>query len=272
MLPYPQRPWGWRCARPSKTTWRGHRWRCVAAPGGAARCLQARLERLGEDEALGFTFRMLEGTGASGGKAAAGRGSGSAEEEGLDCTALQAAVVACVRMAAEAAGLAEAQGQAAEARAAAVALGALALVAAEDSGGDGGRRLSRDAYRKWVKRVPALHAALSGVLLRVGAGGGGGGGGVPRCPACLGPPLPQLVQLGKLAPHATLLQLTWSWVVSSRLPPGGARAGVPWGTFCRSVTYCGLCRASKGCRCRASAVAGLQTPHGHTCCKWSVDW
>lgn len=186
--------------------------------GGAARCVQARLERLGEDEALGFTFRMLEATGPSG-RAAAGRGSGSVGEEGLDCTALQAAVAACVRMAAEAAGLAEAQGQVAEAQAAAVAEGALAV--AEGGGGDGGRRLSRDAYRKWVKRVPALHAALSAVLLRVGAGGGGG---VPRCPACLGPPLPQLVQLGKLAPHATLLQPTWSWVVSSRLPPGEVRA------------------------------------------------
>ncbi|KAG2501261.1 hypothetical protein HYH03_001068 [Edaphochlamys debaryana] len=202
---------------------------------------KAHLERMGEDASLEFTYRLLLD----------GRG------EGVRAEALEAAVVSCVRLAgaadeahasSSAPAPAPARSPAAAAAAsvtapsasttpaapapakphlhiAAVVRGAMlgeSEGASTSGSGDGvdlrSLRLSLEGYKRWTKRCPALHAALSGLLVRVG----GPTQGLDRRRAALlglGPQLPMLAQMGKLPPDAALLQPTWAWALGSRLPP-----------------------------------------------------
>ncbi|KXZ42291.1 hypothetical protein GPECTOR_167g172 [Gonium pectorale] len=176
---------------------------------------KARLERLGEEASLEFTYRLLDahgdgvrhealraaaasclrlaGVAATAGVAAEGKGADAASA----ASSQQAAVPAASAAAAAPVGAEAASSQARpessrpapeEAHIEAICRGALAA-----AGGDDYKavRMSYDSYRQWCKRCPALH----GTLARVMHG------------------------YGKLPPGAALLQPAWVWALSCRLPP-----------------------------------------------------
>mmetsp|Transcript_14049 Transcript_14049/g.30421 ORF Transcript_14049/g.30421 Transcript_14049/m.30421 type:complete len:469 (+) Transcript_14049:131-1537(+) len=174
-------------------------------PDGQVTCgdvvvAKARCSRMGEEVAQDFCFEVLA--------AAAGAG---ATTSTIHSSALEIAVAACAQLA---------LGQVPPLEQIKFLAAGGILAGAEAGGsGNGGSPLTREGYAKWIKSCPCIHNLLLSLLCKVGPGADDVAARPRAEPSGQWVSLPEVMDLGKLAPEDIQLKRLWSWVLSSCMPP-----------------------------------------------------